>query len=68
MEKPMILRKCEFTNNLTAVVNQSGLPAFMLVDILRNLLAELDKRERMEISQAAKEWQASQEETERETE
>lgn len=55
--KPLVLRKQDFIKSLSVIVNQSGLPAFMLSDILRNLLAELDKQERQEILQATKEWE-----------
>lgn len=55
--KPLVLRKQDFIKSLSIIVNQSGLPAFMLSDILRNLLAELDKQERQEILQATKEWE-----------
>ena len=55
--KPLVLRKQDFIKSLSAIINQSGLPAFMLSDILRNLLAELDKQERQEILQATKEWE-----------
>lgn len=67
MEKPLVLRKQEFKNALFAAVNQSKLPAYMLVDILRTLLAELDQQERQEIIRATKAWEKDQDHGEGET-
>ena len=43
MEKPSSILYREFSNNIANVINQSGLPAFVMVPVIQNVLHELDE-------------------------
>lgn len=61
MEKPLVIKKREFAEGLRTVINNSGLPAFMLTDILRNAICQLDVQEQQELLKATQEWQKNSE-------
>ena len=48
MEKPITLRREEFVNELVKLVNDSGLPAFVLRDILRDVTVQVDNLARQQ--------------------
>lgn len=37
MEKPLALRKADFCKGLVELINGSGLPAFVIADVIRDL-------------------------------
>jgi hypothetical protein len=41
MEKPLTVARQEFAENIVSVINDSGLPAFVALEILKNCEAEL---------------------------
>ena len=41
IEKPLILKKEDLQNNLTGLINNSGLPLFVVEYILKDLLQEV---------------------------
>ena len=52
MEKPLILKKVDFVQQLKETVNNSGLPAFLMVETVQALLMELRRLEEQEVQQA----------------
>lgn len=40
MDKPLVLQKKIFENNLIDLINSSGLPAFIVETILRNITSQ----------------------------
>lgn len=41
MEKPLTIKRAEFTQKLAQVINESELPAFVIYDILKPISAQL---------------------------
>lgn len=56
MEKPIIIKKVEFVQNIKDAVNNSGLPAFMMVETIQSLLMELRRLEEQEVQKAIDEF------------
>ena len=62
--KPVILKKRDFVQRLKDTVNESGLPAFLMVETVQTLLMELRRLEEQEVQQAIEEF--TQEESQHE--
>lgn len=43
MDKPLTVARQEFAEQIVNVINESGLPAFIMSDILKTAIAEVDK-------------------------
>lgn len=43
MEKPLTIKRAEFSQKLAQVINESELPAFVLSDILERVTDQLNK-------------------------
>ena len=61
MEKPITLRREEFVNDLVKLVNDSGLPAFVMLDIFRAVTAQVENLARQQYEQDKKAYEEAQE-------
>ena len=43
MEKPLTIKRAEFTQNMAQVINESKLPAFVVCDILKQITAQMQE-------------------------
>lgn len=43
MDKPLTVARQDFAEEIVNVINESGLPAFVMSDILKNAITEVDK-------------------------
>ena len=41
MDKPLTLKRADFMHNLSKAINESGLPAFIIVDILNVITVQM---------------------------
>lgn len=64
MEKPITIKKMEFEQQLSEVVNQSGLPPFVLRPIIQEVLAQISQLEAQQLQNDISEYQKSLEESE----
>lgn len=48
MEKPITLKREDFVNDLVKLVNESGLPAFVMLDIFREVILQVQNLARQE--------------------
>lgn len=63
MEKPIQLARFEFTERLAQLVNECGLPAFVIRQALANLDAVLADIEQKQLENAIAEWNQQKEDT-----
>lgn len=49
--KPISIAREEFINELANLINESGLPAFIISPILKDVLAEVQNAERVQLEQ-----------------
>lgn len=68
MEKPITIKKMEFEKSLAEVVNQSGLPPFILRPIMQEALTQVTQLEAQQLQNDISEYQKSLEEEESESE
>ena len=61
MTKPLTVARKEFADGLVALINASGLPAFVIREIIKNTDTELAKVEKAQLEADSKQWQESQE-------
>ncbi len=59
MEKPLILKIKELDESLIQLVNNAGLPAFILARSLEKLLTELKQLEASELKNATEKYNSS---------
>ena len=59
IEKPMIIKKQEFMENVVNLVNQSGLPHFVMEPILQNILNAVHMGIEQEYQNAKSEYEAA---------
>lgn len=59
MEKPIMLVREEFVQNISNVINQSGLPAFVIEPILKDILVDITQIARRDYEQSKAEYEAS---------
>lgn len=52
MEKRIEVRRQEFIDGLVALVNDAQLPAFVIGDVFRNMVAQLDQLAQVQLEQA----------------
>lgn len=60
MEKPITIMKNEFDEALVKLVNESGLPAFILKPSVERMLQLLEQLEARQIEQDKKAWEEEQ--------
>lgn len=66
MDKPLSLKKSDFTKGLIDLINGCGLPAFVVADIVRDLSAEMQRLAQKELEeQTAAYYQALRSEKEK---
>lgn len=51
MEKPLSLKKSDFTKGLIDLINGCGLPAFVVADIVRDLSTEMQRLAQKELEE-----------------
>lgn len=51
----LIMNSDKFKNNLIELINNSNLPAFLIFEILQNILIEIEKAKNIELENAKKE-------------
>lgn len=56
MNKPLVIARSEFVDNICGIINESGLPAFVMREALDGIRAELTKLEQQELEAAGKAW------------
>lgn len=49
--KPISILRDEFIDKLATVINESGLPAFVITPILKDVLSEVQNAERVQLEQ-----------------
>lgn len=57
MDKPIELARQEFIEKLVDVVNGSQLPAFVVADVFRNMVVQLDQAAAAQLEQARKAYE-----------
>lgn len=62
MNKPLTVARQEFTENIVEAINNSELPFFVVSDILKNALVEVDKMAQAQYQRDKDSWEKSQEE------
>ena len=62
MEKPISVIRQEFIETLVNVINSSGLPVFVMREVVGGLYKELQIGERKELEDDKEAWKKSQEE------
>lgn len=43
MEKPLTIKRAEFTQKMAQVINESELPAFVVADVLKQVTAQVQE-------------------------
>lgn len=59
-EKPIELVRQELIDSIVGLINDAQMPAFAVADILRNLLAELERVAAQQYEQAKQEFEKKQ--------
>lgn len=59
-EKPIELVRQELIDGIVGLINDAKMPAFAVADILRNLLAELERVAAQQYEQAKQEFEEKQ--------
>lgn len=62
MNKPLTIARQEFTQAIVDAVNGAELPMFVVSDILKSALAEVDKLAQAQYEADVKAWKESQDE------
>lgn len=60
MNKPLTIARQEFTQAIVDAVNNAELPMFVISDILKSALAEVDKLAQAQYEQDKKAWEEEQ--------
>lgn len=68
MEKPSSIRYREFLDNIISAINNSGLPAFVMIPAVQNVLSELQTLSAQQFKEDTIAWNKQQEELTKETE
>lgn len=56
MNKPLVIARSEFVDNICGIINESGLPAFVMREVLERIVKTLSDLEQAELEAAGKEW------------
>lgn len=51
IKKPISILRDEFINGLANLINESGLPAFIITPVLKDVLIEVQNAERVQLEQ-----------------
>lgn len=60
MEKPITVARNEFSEALVSLVNNSGLPAFVMRQVLAQMDSALSQLEQAQLEQDKAEWESQQ--------
>ena len=63
MQKPLIVARQEFAKSIVETVNTSGLPAFVMKQLLQDVIKQLEILEERQEKEALEFWQESQKQT-----
>lgn len=61
MNKPLTIARQEFTQEIVDAINRAEVPMFVVADILKSALAEVEKLAQAQYEADAKAWKESQE-------
>lgn len=61
MEKPLTVARQEFAENIVEVINNSGLPAFVMLEIIQSCERELTKLSQTQYEKDKAEYEESKE-------
>ena len=56
-EKPLELVRLEFLESVVKLVNESGLPAFVMLDVLKDLTSQLSTLAAQQLEEAKRQYQ-----------
>lgn len=62
MEKPLVIARSEFVDNVCNLINESGLPAFVMREVLERITKTLIEMEQAELEATGKAWIEAQKE------
>lgn len=57
MQKPITVARQEFIDTVANAVNNSDLPAFLVIDVLRMFLSQLEPQEEQQFQRDFAEWE-----------
>ena len=66
MNKPLTIARQEFTETIVEAINNAELPFFVISDILKSALVEVDKMSQAQYQQDKDAWDKAKEEAENE--
>lgn len=61
MDKPITILRQEFISSIVELINASGLPAFVIADVLGGLLSTVRQQEKMQLEEDRRSYEASRE-------
>lgn len=56
MQKPITVARQELIDKICDIINKSGLPAFVVINILKNVLGELEVLEQQQLQRDLASW------------
>lgn len=62
MEKPLSVTMTEIKTNIAKIINESGVPMYILEPIVRDIYEQICKVGNQQMEREAKEWEESQKE------
>lgn len=68
MDKPITVARAEFAEQVVHAVNEAGLPAFVLAEVLKDILGEVEKEAVKQYRNDRQAWDAATRQTEAEKE
>ena len=66
MEKPLTIKRAEFTQKLAQVINESELPAFIIADSLSAILAQINNLAQTQYQNDLQSYEQAQKEAQKE--
>lgn len=63
MEKPITVARQEFIENIVKLINESGLPPFVISPILKETLSQIDALAQQQYESDLKKWGESDDES-----
>ena len=64
MEKPLTIKRAEFTQKLAQAINESGLPSFVIADSLSAILAQINNLAQAQYQNDLQAYEQAQKEAE----
>ena len=66
MQKPLLVARQEFARSIVETVNTSGLPAFVMKQLLQDVIKQLEILEERQEKEALEIWQEQQKQADKE--